>query len=187
MATLDPKAYMVEFGGVNFTAFADDPNAFTVPDEHALFEVTEGADGDPTYNKNPMKGGPIGLLVKAGSKDYNQLAKWFQEIEDHMGSIAFITGSATPAGDAESDAGENDTYRPLASYSFIDCVLISGPKGPNRGTTEFAAGRFTFRANSIKRQSGGNSDDGLEEYPGLSGGGGAGGGGGEPGTPGFGQ
>ena len=55
--------------------------------------------------------------------------------------------------------------------------LISGPKGPNRGTTEFSAGRFTFRANSIKRQSGGNSDDGLEEYPGLSGGGGGGGGG----------
>ena len=127
-----------------------------------------------------MKGGPIGLLIKAGSKDYNQLAKWFQEIEDHDGEYSvYRQDLLLPPVMLTGDAGENDTYRPLASYSFIDCVTDQwSERDPTEAQRSLQPVGLRSAPIRIKRQSGGNSDDGLEEYPGLSGGGGGGGGGG---------
>lgn len=186
MASLDPKSYYFSVEGVDIPidAFADDPNAFTVPDEHAIFEVELGGDGKRTFNKNPDNGGPIGLLIRPGSRVYAMLEKWSEQLRQHEGSVPFISGKYGPrgdaaAGEAPSESTGDGTYRPLSSYSCAEGTLQMSPRGPNRGTTAFTPGRFTFEFNEITKDENAATDDGIPGYPGLDGeGGGAGGGGG---------
>lgn len=181
--TLDFKAYKVRFGGIPITAFANDPNALTVPDDMPIFEEDIGADGKATLVKNPDVGGDIVVMIRPGTRDYNMFLLWDDQLRNHEGSVPFIQDSgAEPSGDNDQDYGVDGDYRPLPAYTWEDVTFKGCARGPSGGQSSFSPLTATFRANKITRTGGGAADDNVEPYPGLGGGGG-----GEPGTPGFGQ